>query len=168
MFLSALATIAANMDQGKLLKGGSAMSEENKAVVRRFNELFGECWRTGNADILDEVLAPEFVYHSPGAPPDLGGFKQSLLMLSAGLHDLRYTVEDLFAEGDKVADRLTWQATHQGELMGIPPTGNTVRGEELHISRIAEGRIVERWGQGDNLGMMQQLGVVPPPGQGES
>jgi len=96
------------------------MSEENKAVVRRFNELFGEYWRTGNADILDEVLAPEFVYHSPGAPPDLGGFKQSLLMISAGLHDLRYTVEDLFAEGDNVADRLTWQATHQVELMGIP------------------------------------------------
>jgi predicted ester cyclase len=52
--------------------------------------------------------------------------------------------------------------------MGIPPTGNTVRGEELHISRIAAGKIVERWGQGDNLGLMQQLGVVPPPGQGES
>jgi predicted ester cyclase len=168
MFLSALATIAASMDQGKLLKGGSTMSEENKAVVRRFNELFGECWRTGNADILEEVLAPEFVYHSPGAPPDLEGFKQSLLMLSAGLHDLRYTVEDLFAEGDKVADRLTWQATHRGALMGIPPTGNTVRGEELHISRIVEGKIVERWGKGDNLGMMQQLGAVPPPGQGES
>jgi hypothetical protein len=65
------------------------MSEESKAVVRRFNELFGECWHTGDVDILDEVLAPEFVYHSPGAPPDLGGFKQSLLMLSSGLHDLR-------------------------------------------------------------------------------
>jgi predicted ester cyclase len=141
------------MDQGKLLKGGSAMSEENKAVVRRFNELFGECWRTGNADILDEVLAPEFVYHSPGAPPDLGGFKQSLLMLSAGLHDLRYTVEELFAEGDKVADRLTWQVTHQGELMSIPDR-QYGQGEEMHISRIAEGKIVERWGQGDNLGMM--------------
>jgi predicted ester cyclase len=110
------------------------MSEENKAVVRRFNELFGECWRTGNVAILDEDLAPEFVYHSPGAPPDLGGFKQSLLMLSSGLHDLRYTVEDLFAEGDKVADRITWQVTHQGELMGISPTGNTVRGTEMHIT----------------------------------
>ena len=65
------------------------ISEESKAVVRRFNELFGECWHTGDVDILDEVLAPEFVYHSPGAPPDLGGFKQSLLMLSSGLHDLR-------------------------------------------------------------------------------
>jgi predicted ester cyclase len=139
------------------------MSEESKAVVQRFNELFGESWRTGDVVILDEVLAPDFVYHSPGAPPDLGGFKQSLLMLSAGLHDLRYSVEDLFAEGDKVADRLTWQATHQGELMGIPPTGNTVMGTEIHISRIADGKIVERWGQGDNLGMMRQLGVVPAP-----
>jgi predicted ester cyclase len=104
------------------------MSEENKAVVRRFNELFGECWRTGGVDILDEVLAPEFVYHSPGAPPDLGGFKQSLLMLGAALPDLRYTVEDLFAEGDKVADRITWQATHQGELMGIPRPAIRLRG----------------------------------------
>jgi len=143
-------------------------AEENKAVVRRFNELFGECLRTGDVDILDEVLAPNFVYHSPGAPPDLRGFKQSLLMLSAGLHDLRYSVEDLFAEGDKVADRMAWQATHQGELMGIPPTGNTVTGTEMHISRIAEGKIVERWGQGDNLGLMQQLGAIPQPGQGES
>jgi predicted ester cyclase len=143
-------------------------AEENKAVVRRFNELFGECWRSGDVDILDEVLAPTFVYHSPGALPDLQGFKQSLRMLSAGLHDLRYTVEDLFSEGDKVADRLTWQATHQGELIGIPPTGNTVRGEEMHISRIAEGKIVERWGQGDNLGLMQQLGAIPAPGQSES
>jgi len=143
-------------------------AEASKAVVQRFNELFGECWRTGEVDILDEVLAPDFVYHSPGAPPGLAGFKQSLLMLSAGLHDLRYTVEDLFAEGDKVADRMTWQATHQGELMGIAPSGNTVRGEEMHISRIAEGKIVEHWGQGDNLGLMQQLGAIPPPGQGES
>src|SRR5215203_1899844 len=94
-----------------------------------------------------------------------GGFKQSLLMVGAGLHDLQYTVEDLFAEGDKVADRITWQASHQGELMGIPPIGNSVRGTEKHISRIAEGRIVERWGQGDNLGIMRQLGVVPPPEQ---
>jgi len=56
----------------------------------------------------------------------------------------------------------------QGELMGISPTGNTVRGEEMHISRIAEGKIVERWGQGDNLGLMQQLGAIPPPEQDES
>jgi predicted ester cyclase len=150
-------------------EGGQTMAaEENKAVVQRYNELFVECWTTGEVDVLDEVLAPEFVYHSPGAPPDLSGFKQSFLMLRAAFPDMRGTVEDLFAEGDKVADRITWQATHQGELMGIAPTGNTVTGTEMHISRIAGGKIVERWGQGDNLGMMQQLGAIPAPGQGES
>jgi steroid delta-isomerase-like uncharacterized protein len=140
------------------------MSEENKAVVQRFNELIGEFFRTGDADVLDEVLAPEFVYHQPGTPPDLESFKQFLPMFRAAFPDMRYTVEDLFAEGDKVVDRLTWRATHQGELMGIPPTGKSVRVTEMHISRISEGKIVERWGQPDMLGMMQQLGVVPPPG----
>jgi steroid delta-isomerase-like uncharacterized protein len=141
-------------------------TEENKAVVRRFNELIGEFWRTGDADALDEVLAPEFVYHQPRTPPDLESFKQFLLMFRAAFPDMRYTVEDLIAEGDKVVDRLTWQGTHQGELMGIPPTGNTVTVREMHISRIAEGKIMERWGQPDMLGMMRQLGAVPPPEQG--
>ncbi len=143
-------------------------TEENKAVVQRFNELIGEFFRTGDADALDEVLAPEFVYHQPGTPPDLESFKQFLPMFRAAFPDMRYTVEDLIAEGDKVVDRLTWEATHQGELMGIPPTGNTVRVTEMHISRIADGKIVERWGQQDMLGMMQQLGAVPPPRQVES
>ncbi len=143
-------------------------AEENKAVVRRFNELIGEFWRTGNADAFDEIVAPEFVYHQPGTPPDLESFKQFLPMFRAAFPDMRYTVEDLIAEDDKVVDRISWQATHQGELMGIPPTGNSVTVTEMHISRIAGGKIVERWGQPDMLGMMQQLGVVPPPGQGES
>ncbi len=147
---------------------GYKSAEENKAIVQRFNELFGECWRTGNVDILDEVLAADFVYHSPGAAPDLGGFKLSLLMLSAGLHDLSYMVEDLFAEGDKVADRMTWQATHQGELMGIPPTGRQVTLTGFDLFRIEGGKIVEMWQEADQLGMMQQLGVVPEPGQGGS
>ncbi len=143
-------------------------TEENKAVVQRFNELIGEFFRTGDADALDEVLAPEFVYHQPGTPPDLESFKQFLPMFRAAFPDMSYTVEDMIAEGDKVVDRLTWEATHQGELMGIPPTGNKVRVTEMHISRIADGKIVERWGQPDRLGLMQQLGAIPPPEQGES
>lgn len=142
-------------------------TEENKAIVQRWNELFGEFWRTGDADVLDEVVAPEFVYHQPLTPPDIEGFKQFLPTFRDAFPDMRYTVEDLFAEGDKVADRITWQATHQGELMGILPTGNSVTVTDMHISRIADGKIVERWGQGDNLGLMQQLGVVPPPGEAQ-
>jgi predicted ester cyclase len=143
------------------------MSEENKAVVRRFSELFEEFWRTGDVDALDEVLPPDFVQHQPGSPPDREGFKQSLPMFRAAFPDMRYTVEDMVAEGDKVVDRISWQATHQGEMMGIPPTGNTVRVTAIHMSRIAEGKIVERWGQPDMLGMMQQLGAIPEPGQEE-
>ena len=143
-------------------------TEENKAVVRRFNELVEEYWHTGDADAFDEVVAPDFVHHAPGLPPDLEGFKQVLHMLRAAFPDMRFTVEDLIAEGDKVVDRATWQGTHQGEMMGISPTGNSVTVTEMHVSRIAEGKIVERWGQTDMLGMMQQLGAVPPPGQGES
>jgi steroid delta-isomerase-like uncharacterized protein len=143
------------------------MSEENKAVVRRFSDLFEEFWRTGNVDALDEVLPPEFVYHQPMTPPDREGFKQTLPMFRTAFPDMRYTVEDMVAEGDKVVDRISWQATHQGEMMGIPPTGNTVRVTAIHMSRIAEGKIVERWGQPDNLGLMRQIGAIPEPGQEE-
>jgi predicted ester cyclase len=143
-------------------------SEENKAVVQRFNELIGEFFCTGDADALDEVLAPDFVYHQPGTPPDLESFKQFLPMFRAVFPDMSYTVEEMIAEGDKVVDRLTWQATHQGELMGISPTDNKVTVTEMHVSRIANGKIVERWGQPDMLGLMQQLGAIPTPGQGES
>ena len=82
--------------------------------------------------------------------------------------DMSQTVEDMIAEGDKVVDRLTWQATHQGLFLGIPPSGNRLTVTEIHINRIAESRIVERWSQPDTLGLMRQLGVIPSPGQHES
>lgn len=142
-------------------------AEENKAIVQRFNVLVGEVFRTGNVDALDEVLAPELVYHQPGAPPDLQSYKRFFAMFRLACPDMRYTLEDMIAEGDKVVDRLTWHATHQGEFMGIPPTGNTLTVTEIHVNRIAEGRIVERWSEVDRLGLMRQLGLVPSPGQDE-
>ena len=81
---------------------------------------------------------------------------------------MRLTVEDMIAEGDKVVDRVIVRGTHEGELMGIPATGKQVEVVEMHISRIADGKIVERWGQWDAMGMMQQIGAVPEPGQAES
>ena len=143
-------------------------AEENKAILQRFNELAGEVFRTGNVDALDEVLAPDLVYHQPGAPPDLESYKRFLAMFGLAFPDVSPTLEDMIAEGDKVVDRLTWQATHQGPFMGIPPTGNRVTVTEIHINRIAEGRIVERWAQPDLLGLMQQLGAVPAPAQHDS
>jgi steroid delta-isomerase-like uncharacterized protein len=142
--------------------------EENKAVVRRFNELVEQFWRTGDADAFDEVVASDFAHHSPGLPPDLEGMKQALPMFRGAFPDMRLTEEDMIAEGDKVVDRVTVRGTHEGELMGIPPSGNQVEFTETHISRIADGKIVERWGQWDALGMMQQISAVPEPGQGGS
>ena len=143
-------------------------AEENKAILQRFNELAGEVFRTGNVDALDEGPRPRARLSPAGAPPDLQSFKRFLAMFRLACPDMRYTVEDMIAEGDKVVDRLTWQATHQGPFMGIPPTGNRLRVTEIHINRIAEGRIVERWAQPDLLGLMQQLGAVPAPGQHDS
>jgi predicted ester cyclase len=140
--------------------------EENKAVVRRFNELVEEYWRTGDADAFDEVVASDFVHHAPGLPPDLEGMKQSLPMFRAAFPDMRLTEEDLIAKGDKVADRVTVRGTHEGELMGIPATGKQVEFTETHISRIADGKIVERWGEWDVLGMMRPLGAVPQQAEG--
>lgn len=143
------------------------MPEEKRAVVRRYNELVEQYWRTGDADAFDEVVASDFVHHAPGLPPDLEGMKQALPMFRAAFPDMRLPVEDMIAEGDKVVDRVTVRGTHEGELMGIPASGKQVEFMETHISRIADGKIVERWGEWDALGMMQQIGAVPAPGQSE-
>jgi predicted ester cyclase len=89
-------------------------------------------------------------------------------MFRGAFPDMRLTEEDMIAEGDKVVDRVTVRGTHEGALMGIPPSGNQVEFVETHISRIADGKIVERWGQWDALGMMQQIGAVPEAGQAGS
>ena len=92
------------------------------------------------------------------------GLSALYLLLFAAFPDIQYTVEALLAEGDKVVVRWTARGTHTGELMGIPPTGKQVTVTGVNIGRVANGRIVEEWGEFDMMGMMQQLGVVPTPG----
>jgi predicted ester cyclase len=141
----------------------SMSAEENKALVRRFVD---EVQSRGNVDAIDEFCSPEFVNHSapPGLPADREGIKVVTAMFRAAFPDSYFTVEDMMAEGDKVATRKTFHGTHQGEFMGISPTGRRVSMGLIDIVRIAGGRVVEHWSMGDNLGMMQQLGVVPQPG----
>ena len=138
-------------------------TEENKALVRRFIE---EVWSKGNLAVIDKLLATNFVLHDPppGVTPDLEGYKQWVSMTRTGLPNLHSTIEDLIAEGDKVASRWTASGMHKGELMGIAPTGKQVTVTGISIDRIVGGKIAEEWGKMDMLGMMQQLGVVPPPG----
>lgn len=141
-------------------------TEENKALVRRF---FEEMWGKGNLAIADELLTTDFVFHPapPGVAPDLEGYKHWVRMTCAGLADRQSTVEDQIAEGDKVVSRWTYRGTHKGELMGVAPTSKQVTVTGICIDRIFGDKIVEEWIEMDNLGMMQQLGVAPPPGQGE-
>src|SRR5207237_10714019 len=101
----------------------------------------------------------------PGAPAGPSGLRQGMTLFLAAFPDLRITTDDQLADGDKVASRFTTRGTHLGDLFGIPPTGKPVAYPTLDLVRIAGGKIVERWGLDDQLGVMQQLGVLPAPGQ---
>jgi predicted ester cyclase len=136
--------------------------EENKAIARRWME---EVWSKGNLAAIDELLAADFVfnYAPPGVAPDREGYKRTVTILCAPLPG-PYTIEDMVAEGDKVVIRWAGRLTHKGEFMGIAPTGKEVTITGISIIRIVGGKIVEEWGEMDNLGVMQQLGVFPPLG----
>jgi steroid delta-isomerase-like uncharacterized protein len=140
-------------------------TKENKAILRRWYE---QGFAKGNLAALDELVATDFVDHNPAAPGLAGGLegaKEVVTMMRTAFHDFRITVEDMVAEGDKVVARVTARATHKGEFMGIAPTGKQAAIEVIDIVRIAGGKMVERWGIFDQLGLMQKLGAVPPPGQ---
>ncbi len=140
------------------------MTEDNKALNRRFVE---EVINQGNIEAIDELIDPGVVDHSApeGFPTGREGAKQFAAMMRSAFPDLHLTIEDMIAEGDKVVMRSTWSGTHQGEFMGIPATGRRVTVSAIDISRVADGRMVEHWEQFDALGLMQQLGAVPPPEQ---
>ena len=137
--------------------------EENKAIARRWGE---EIWGKASLTAIDELLAPDFVfnYPAPGVTPDLEGYKKTVTMLTAPFADIQGSAEDMVAEGDKVAVRWVWRLTHTGEFMGIAPTGKQVTVTGISILRIVGGKIVEEWGEMDTLGMLQQLGALPPHG----
>jgi steroid delta-isomerase-like uncharacterized protein len=137
------------------------MSETNKKILEQFNQIMGQFWQSGDANLFDEVIAEDCAIHQPGFPPNREGLKQVLPAFRTAFPDFKVLEFEMLAEGDKIADRITWTATHQGELMGIPATGKTITVREMHVRRFAEGKIVEHWGQWDQLGMMQQLGVIP-------
>src|SRR5689334_18291950 len=137
-------------------KGEGKMSgTENKAIVRH---MFVELDR-GNLDIIDELVAPEYVEHVAGSQVIVGpaGLKQFIMQFATAFPDLHIQVEDMIGEGDKVATRFTLQGTHRGDLMGISPTGRQVSVPVILISRITNGKFVEDWENIDQLGLLQQL-----------
>lgn len=139
-------------------------TEENKALVRR---VFEEAWNGQNLDVFDEMDAPDYVLHDPSVPQEvrgIEGIKAFASMFLGAFPDLRFVIEEQIAEGDKVLTRWSSSATHQGELMGIAPTGNRTGVSGMTLSRVSSGgKLAEDWNNWDTLGLMRQLGVVPSP-----
>jgi steroid delta-isomerase-like uncharacterized protein len=139
-------------------------AEENRAIVRRWMD---ESYSPGHFDRMDAFFAPDFVHHDPAAPEvhDLAGLKHYFREQRAAFPDLRVTLEDMIAEGDTVATRVTVYATLTGEFKGMPPTGKSVTTPVLSIYRLKDGKIQELWFGRDSLSALQQLGLIPMPEQ---
>ncbi len=142
-------------------------AEENKALVRRFLE---EVINQRNVSAVDALTAADIMDHAlaPGLPPGREGVKQNFSLFLAAFPDLRIDLADVIGEENQVAVRMTLHGTHNGVFFGIAPTSKRVAVTGIHIYRIADGTIVEHWANNDDLGLLQQLGVIPPPGQATS
>lgn len=134
-------------------------TEQNKMLARH---LFEEVWNHKNFAVLDELVAPNFVFHNSVQTlygPD--GYKQFATTYHTAFPEAHFTVEDVIAEGDTAALRWSARATNKGELMGIAPTGKEVTVTGITITLISHGKSVESWGEFDAFGMLQQIGVIP-------
>ena len=143
------------------------MSEENKAVVRRF---FEELLSTDNFAVADEILSSGFRFYFAGSPDimNLEQYKEFLVARRAAFPDRRFVVEDIIAEEDKVSARFTMRGTHKGEFRGLAPSGREVTMSGIDMIRLAEGKMVEDRVEVDQLVMMQQLGVIASPQQAKA
>jgi predicted ester cyclase len=136
--------------------------EQNKQIVRRFVDEY----QTGaSASAFEELLDPQVLDHSrpPGVAAGAEGVRQQFDAFRAAFPDFRATILDQVAEGDKVVTRKVFHGTHEGDLMGIAPTGRQVEITVIDIVRIRDGKIAEHWNVVDQLGLMQQLSVLPEP-----
>ena len=141
-------------------------SAENKEQFRRTYE---EVLNQGDVSGVEELIAPAFINHE--APPGRDRGPESMrglaTMLRTAFPDLRFEIHELVAEGDIVAGLLTMSGTHDGPLMGMPPTGRSVRQDHMHFVRYKDGKAVEHWGVRDDLGMMEQMGLMSASEQSE-
>jgi len=141
----------------------TAQETSNKTAFRGIQDAVN----TGDMEIIsktiDELVAPDVLIRMPLPieAPGAQAFRQLWAMLLRGLPDLRLTIEDLIAEGDKVVMRASVTGTHQGEYMGVQPTGKSISYNEIFIFRLAGGRIAEMWGVVDIFSQMKQLGMIP-------
>jgi predicted ester cyclase len=136
-------------------------------IKRMIDRIPLEILNNGNFGLVDEIVATDFVEHAPqpGVPPTRAGLKQTLQALKTAFPDLHYTIEDSLESGDKIVHRLTGTGTMKADYMGMPATGKRATWTEIHIGRVANGRLAEHWGLVDQLSLLVQLGIVPAPGR---
>jgi steroid delta-isomerase-like uncharacterized protein len=141
-------------------KDETMSAEQDIATIR---EAFDQFINKRNVANAEKYLTPDYVGHFTGAPPIKGvdAFKQYLGMWYAGMSDMHVDIEDVIADGERVALRLTYHAKHTGNLNGIPATGKSTTVSSINIFRMQNGKAVEQWANNDDLGMLQQLGVIP-------
>ena len=140
--------------------------EKNKAVVR---QIFETDYSKVTEQIITkqkaELFSSDFVSHTPEGDLDLDTFFKGVSAMLKAFPDVKFTLEDMVAEGDKVTTRYTVSGTHKGEFMGIPATGKKFKISGFEIRRLSGGKMVEYWGLMDSLSLMRQLGAMPPARQ---
>ncbi len=139
-------------------------AEDNKTLIRR---LVDEVYNEGNLDVVDELVAPDVFNHAavPEHQHGIAGFRHLIEWVREFSSDVHYDIDDIIAEGDKVAVRMTQSGTHTGTVRGIPPTGKSFSAEYVHWFRLADGKVAELWALTDHLSRLQQLGLMPVSGE---
>ncbi len=138
-------------------------AETNKATMRRFVEFIN----TASETLAEELISPDAVFHVPGrADPMRGpaGYLAVIGLMRGGFPDIKWTLEEMIAEDDRVAARFTMRGTHRGTFFGVPPTGRTIAVQTMNFYRLSGEQFVEERGQPDLLGLLQQIGALPTPG----
>lgn len=134
--------------------------EENKAIAR---EYLLDVWNRGNLDAIDRVISADYIQHIAGVSPGRDGVRQFFHVIRAAFPDIRIDLHQMIAESDMVSWHFTNVGTQTGPFRGIPPTGKQVRVNGFALVRMHDGQFAEAWGEQDNLGLMMQLGALPPP-----
>jgi steroid delta-isomerase-like uncharacterized protein len=136
------------------------MSRETNIAAQ---ERFAAAVNSGDFQVFNDVVAPHSVDHdpAPGQAPGPEGYRQFFTELRTAFPDLHISVEHMVADADNIAFAYTATGTHRGALMGFAPTGKRMKIRGMQISKFADGKLVERWGSSDQLGILQQLGLAP-------
>ena len=134
--------------------------EDNKVVMHQFVEFINKA----SEKLAEKLIAPDAIFHVPGySEPMRGpaGYLAIIWMMRGGFPDIQWTLEEMVAEGDKVAARFTMRGTHQGTFFGVPPTGKRIVAQAMNFYRLSNGQFIEEHGQPDMLGLLQQIGAAP-------